>query len=41
MGKEALVNGKHALRSDGLEQAVKNAPVQITSLVVQAGHNRV
>lgn len=41
MGKVTLVNGKHALRADGLEQAVKDAPVQIASLVIQAGHNRV
>lgn len=41
VSKEALVDGKNTLCADSLEQAVKDALVQITGLVVHASHDSV
>jgi hypothetical protein len=41
VGKEALVNSQESFGADGLEQAVKYALVQVTSLVVHASHDGV
>lgn len=41
VGKEALVDGKNTFRADGLEQAVKDTLVQVTGLIVHAGHDSV
>lgn len=39
MGQEALVNGKDAFGSNRLAQAVEDALVQVSVLVIHAGHD--
>lgn len=39
--EEALVDGEEAFRPDRLEQAVEDALVEVSVLVVEAGHDRV
>lgn len=41
VGEEALVNGQETFSSNGLEQAVKHALVEVTSLVVHASHDSI
>lgn len=41
VSKEALVDSQESFSADGLEQAVKYALVQVTSLVVHASHDSV
>lgn len=41
VSEEALVDSKNTFRADGLQQAVKNTLVEVTSLVIHASHNRV
>ncbi len=39
MREEALVNGEESLSADGLAQAVEDTLIQVTVLVIQAGHD--
>lgn len=41
MGEEALVDGEKTLGANGLEKTVEDTAVQVTSLVVHTGHDRV
>lgn len=41
VSKEALVDGKNTFCADGLEQAIKDALIQITSLIVHTSHDSV
>jgi hypothetical protein len=41
MSKESLVDCKDTLRGNGLIQAVEYTLVEVASLVVHSGHNRV
>lgn len=41
MGEEALVNGKEALGTNGLEETVEDTSVQVAGLIVHTGHDSV
>lgn len=41
MGQEALVNGEETFSPDGFEEAIKDALIEVTVLVVHSGHYRI